>query len=304
MFFLGDILGSTGCGSSRSWIPILSVAIALVIVTVVLILNMFLAAELSHQYSSASPTLRVSSVKHLHIVVLVDNHADPKQRCLSAWGLSLYIETDNTRILFDTGPDPELLLYNAKAMGIDLAKLSAVVISHEHGDHVGGLKAIAELNKSVPIYIPSGMSLFSKRWIKSLGFEHVIEVSNTTFIAPGIAIVGQLYGPPYEQALAIELAGRGLVIVVGCSHPGIVQIAEKAARDLGGKPYAVIGGLHLVGAPRSEVLDIMEDLKNLGVQIAIPLHCSGDIAMSIASKLFGFNESTEGHVCSQIAFDG
>ncbi len=278
---------------------------ALVIVMAVLVLNMFLAAELSQQSRTSFTSISrvMSIVERIRIVVLVDNHADPKRRCLSAWGLSLYIETDSARILFDTGPDPELLLHNAKAMGIDLAKLNAVVISHEHGDHVGGLEAIAELNKSIPIYIPSGMSFFSKRWIRSLGFEHVIEVSNTTLIAPGIAIVGQLYGPPYEQALAIDLAGRGLVIVVGCSHPGIVQIAEKAARDLGEKPYAVIGGLHLAGAPRSEVLDIMEDLKKLGIQIVMPLHCSGDTAMDIASELFGFNESVEGHVCSQITLD-
>ncbi len=279
--------------------------VALVIVTAVLILNAFLAAELSQQhYSNTSSIPRVVSlVRRVRIVVLVDNHADPERRCLSTWGLSLYIETDNARILFDTGPDPELLLHNARAMGIDLAKLKAVVISHEHGDHIGGLEAIAELNRSIPIYIPSDMSFFSKHWIKSLGFKHVIEVNDTTIIAPGIAIVGQLYGPPYEQALAIALADRGLIIVVGCSHPGIVRIVEKAVHDIGEKPYAVIGGLHLAGAPRSEVLNIMENLKRLGVQVVIPLHCSGSTAMDIASKLFGFNESVEGHVCSQITFD-
>ena len=77
-------------------------------------------------------------------------------------GLSLYIEADNVKVLFDAGPDPGLLPCNVATMGINLTQLNAVIISHEHSDHVGGLKAISDLNESIPVYIPKGMSFSAK----------------------------------------------------------------------------------------------------------------------------------------------
>lgn len=280
-----------------------SILALLVVMAVISIYTLQTPSRKSEELSLTSVVERFGAVDSVYIAVVVDNHRDPEGRCLSAWGLSIYVETEGVRILFDTGPDPQILLHNVEVLGIDLSKLTAVVISHEHGDHVGGLEAIAEINSSIPIYIPAGMSLYTKRWILDLGFSKVVEVVNTTVIAPGVAIVGQLYGPPYEQALAINLANRGLVVVVGCSHPGIVNIVEKASRELGAKPYAVIGGLHLPSS-LSVVRKVMSELKRLGVEVVIPIHCSGDVAAELASKLFGFNMSREGHVCSSILFRG
>ncbi|WP_440060023.1 MBL fold metallo-hydrolase [Thermogladius sp. 4427co] len=232
--------------------------------------------------------------------MLVDNHGDPEGRLGSPWGLSILVVLGGYRVLFDTGPDPEALLGNARILGIDLSRVDAVVISHEHGDHTGGLEALARVNKSIPVYIPGGSSRYFKEWVRGLGFERVVEVPNTTFISPGIAVVGQLYGPPYEEALAVRIPGYGLVVLVGCSHPGIENIARKASRDLGERVYAVVGGFHMIGYSRSEVEEVFKDLKSLGARIVIPLHCSGDTARELARELFGFDEQKTGHVGSVI----
>lgn len=243
------------------------------------------------------------AVDGVRVVVLVDNHRDPEGRCVPAWGLSVYVEAGGSAVLFDAGPDPGVLAYNAEVLGVDLAKLDAIVVSHEHRDHVEGLGAVAGVGSSTPVYVPAGMSPYARRRIEGLGFGRVVEVGGTTVVAPGMAVVGPLYGPPYEQALAVNLADRGLVLIVGCSHPGVVSIVRRASRDLGAKPYAVIGGLHLP-ATLSTVRSVMVELKRLGVRVVVPVHCSGGTAAELASELFGFDRSREGHVCCSVVLGG
>ncbi len=289
----------------------ISIIFALAIAIILGVVAMYLA---SYEHTSRSlgipstGTMSIANVSKeycvhsLRLVVLVDNHRDPEKRCEAVWGLSILVEADGHRVLFDTGPDPDILVENAKAMGIDLSRINAVVISHGHGDHVGGLPAIAKINSSIPIYIPKDMGTLVKREIESLGFTNVVEVSRTIEIFPGIFIVGELYGPPYEQALAVNLCGKGLVVVVGCSHPEVDRIVAKAVSDTGIKPYAVVGGFHMVGDPRSYVEKVFSNLKSMGLEIVIPLHCSGATARELAKEMFGFSED-EGHVCSVIVFD-
>ncbi|WP_083836314.1 MBL fold metallo-hydrolase [Desulfurococcus amylolyticus] len=70
------------------------------------------------------------------------------------------------RVLFNTGPDPEALLENTRILGIDLSRIDAVVVSYEHGDHMGGLEVIARVNRSIPVYIPGGSSRYFKGWVR------------------------------------------------------------------------------------------------------------------------------------------
>lgn len=245
-------------------------------------------------------SLWVLLVERVSIIVLVDNCDDPLHRCISIWGLSLYVECNGVKVLFDTGSNPEILAHNAKVMGVNLARLDAIILSHEHSDHIGGLSVVAEANKDVPVYIPKGMSYLTKHSIRSLGFKRVIEVERTISIARNVIVIGHIYGPPYEQALVVNLSDYGLVVFVGCSHPGIVRIVEKATRDLKVQVYAVIGGLHLEGKLYSEINGTMELLKTLGVKVVIPLHCSGITAFNIASRIFNYNMHRVYHVCSRI----
>ncbi|PCN50206.1 MBL fold metallo-hydrolase [Candidatus Geothermarchaeota archaeon ex4572_27] len=230
------------------------------------------AVEMEGDMLATSKVMRgIGEVERLKLVVLVDNSADPSGRCLSAWGLSIYVEADGRRILFDTGPSPRILRHNAEALGINISEIDAVVISHAHGDHIGGLDLILRLNPNVTVYVPEHSGL--DRHLSKPGF---VKISGTTVIFPGVAVIGELYGPPYEQALAINVRGRGLVVLVGCSHPGVDNIVRKAIADLGLPVYAVVGGFHLWGASEARVQAIADSLAGeLGVRRISPLHCSG-----------------------------
>ena len=216
---------------------------------------------------------RIGSVESVEINILANNN--PNFDLKSPWGISIYIRTQNLSILFDAGPDPNALKENSKKLSIDLSNLDLAVISHEHGDHIRGLEYISEVNKNLTIFVPAHMSESCKNWIKSLGFK-VIEVKDTTLISEGIAIVGELYGPPYEQALAINVKNLGLIILVGCSHPGVDKIVSKAEKELSQNPYAVIGGFHLSGASLNKIRDIAKALNKTGLKRIYPVHCSGE----------------------------
>ena len=217
--------------------------------------------------------IKIGYVEYVNVTVLVDNN--PYSDLISPWGISLYLEAEDLRILFDTGPSSEALRINAERLGINLRLLDFIVISHEHGDHVLGLEYIAELNRNLTVYVPKHMSVSCKVWIKNLGFK-VLEMDATGVIDEGVAIIGELYGPPYEQALAVNVKGIGLIILVGCSHPGVDKIVVKAADDLNCEPYAVIGGFHLSGASREKMKSIAKNLMESGLKKVYPIHCSGE----------------------------
>jgi metal-dependent hydrolase (beta-lactamase superfamily II) len=151
----------------------------------------------------------------VRLVVLVDNN--PYREGLeAAWGLSVYVEAGGARLLFDTGPDPGVLERNAGKLEVDLSKVDFVVVSHAHGDHTGGLRLLSSIKPGLRVYIPPDQSL--KRYVEGLGLEPV-QVNSTVEVAEGVFVVKPLYGPPLEEALAIRTS-RGLIILVGCSHPG------------------------------------------------------------------------------------
>jgi 7,8-dihydropterin-6-yl-methyl-4-(beta-D-ribofuranosyl)aminobenzene 5'-phosphate synthase len=180
----------------------------------------------------------ITLAERMRMVVLVDNNPY-RQDLEKAWGLSAYIETSGVRLLFDTGPDPIVLEANARRLGIDLSKIDFVVISHAHGDHTGGLRLLASIKPGITVYVPPDGSLVS--YVRSLGLKP-IQVNNTVEVSRGVYVVKPLYGPPIEEALAIK-TGKELIILVGCSHPGVVNIVEQAMRDIGVKPYIVLGGI-------------------------------------------------------------
>jgi 7,8-dihydropterin-6-yl-methyl-4-(beta-D-ribofuranosyl)aminobenzene 5'-phosphate synthase len=210
-------------------------------------------------------------VKGVRIAVVVDNNVHG-EGFETAWGLSIHVNINSVEILFDAGPDPTVLKRNAKRLGIDLSKLVFAVVSHGHGDHCNGLRLLAELRPGLKVLTPPDPSLVS--YVLSLGLKPVA-INRTAEAVKSVYVVKPLYGPPIEQALAIK-TDKGLVIIVGCSHPGIVNIVKQAVKDVGSKPYMVVGGLHMVGASASEIEEVARELIELGVEKIYPLHCSGD----------------------------
>lgn len=225
----------------------------------------------------------VGGVKWVNVTLLVDNNRGNISSLASPWGLSIYVETPSNRFLFDADGSPEVLRRNAEILGVDLSKVDFVVVSHGHGDHVGGLALIAELKPRCRVYVPAGMDGRVKECIAELGLE-VVEVEDTAMVAEGVAVIGQLYGPPYEQAVAVKVEGLGLVLLVGCSHPGVENLVYKASHDLNAEVYAVIGGFHLAGASPQRLESTLNALLKQGVKKIYPVHCSGDAFRSLVES--------------------
>ncbi|MFX0065303.1 MAG: MBL fold metallo-hydrolase [Candidatus Hermodarchaeota archaeon] len=212
-------------------------------------------------------------VDFVNITVLIDNY--PNGTLYSTWGVSMLVETNNFSILMDAGPSSLLLEENAKALGKNLSLVDFVVISHEHGDHTDGLPCVARINPNITVYVPAHMDNSTRTVIENLGLN-VVDISETTILSSGIAIIGELHGPPYEQALGINIEGIGTAVVVGCSHPGVENIVEKAVNDLDVDPYLVIGGFHTYIADQQTINNTVTKLLELGVEKIYPIHCCGD----------------------------
>lgn len=236
------------------------------------------------------------------------------------WGFSALIEYRGKRILFDTGDNAEIFAHNVKVKNIDLASLDFAVISHRHSDHISGIPYLLQVNPRLKIYAPKenfgifGSSLpsgfyrrnaslpeekryfdgqppdvmrFGKAWPEA-NFELV---EKTTEIAPGIFLVALVSNNPgtlelRELSLVIKTA-KGLVVVVGCSHPGIEKILE-AATTIDSHIHLIVGGLHLVMTSDQEVQRISLALKDAWkVEHIAPGHCTGEPAFEMLSGDFG-----------------
>ncbi len=273
------------------------------------------------------------------ITTLIENHADKEEKLACEHGLSVLIEGEHIRLLMDTGQSGAFY-ENASRMNIPLSGLDAVLLSHAHYDHTGGLlRLIKEEGIPKKLYVgkhffrkcydrkPDGRmkyigTKFDSQMLKDLGVP-VEEISQDSYeITPGLTIYGnfartipyETHNPcffyqeednscgPYgrcmdsmnyhedtfedEIALALDVA-EGLFVIVGCSHPGIVNILTTISQRSGKEIYGVIGGTHLMDADRERVLHTVDDFKRLGVKTMGVSHCTGDEYAAILKENFG-----------------
>lgn len=203
----------------------------------------------------------------------------------SAWGLSYLIRAGKKNILFDTGGDPELLSRNLKRAGVRPDEIDTVVLSHYHMDHYGGLEAV--LKPNLPVFLPSSFPPGFKLELRRQGVR-VIEVKESVRIAPGVRSTGVLGDYIPEQSLLVKTAS-GLVIITGCSHPGVENICLRAHNLFPGKIYLVTGGFHLGAASPEKIKEIIQKLKALSVEKVAPNHCTGSIAIRMFKEAWGDN---------------
>jgi 7,8-dihydropterin-6-yl-methyl-4-(beta-D-ribofuranosyl)aminobenzene 5'-phosphate synthase len=205
---------------------------------------------------------------------IVYNNVPYNEKLTTAWGMSCLIELSDKNILFDTGGMGTILLDNMRKLKIDPKKINIVVLSHIHADHVGGLWSFLEKNKDVVVYLPESFPESFKKRVRQIG-AGFITVKKHTKICENVYSTGELGGVwMREQSLIIDTP-KGLIVVTGCAHPGIVNIVKKAKDLLNKNVYLVLGGFHLMGYSDKEVKRIIKGLKALGVEKIAPSHCTG-----------------------------
>lgn len=236
------------------------------------------------------------------------------------WGYAAFIEVAGRRILFDTGNSGEVLAANAAVKGVDLRQLDFAVVSHRHGDHMGGLAQVLAVNPTLKVYAPdepfgvfgSELAATFPRADDSLApheryFDGNREgmwktgsawpgadfqlMKATADIAPGITVIALVSDRPgtvelRELSLAIDTPD-GVVLVVGCSHPGIANIVE-AAQTINSEILCVAGGLHLLVAGDDEITRTVALLHDVyQVEYVAPGHCTGEPTLTALKRTFG-----------------
>jgi len=252
-------------------------------------------------------------MQNVRITILIENTAY-QAGLKTEHGLSLWIEYGNNKILFDAGQS-DSLLYNAKTLAIDLAQINAIVISHGHYDHTGGLHSVINVASEARVYLhPAatepkysqknaeakyiGMSESAKKAIQNCMLTWTAAPAQ---IIPGISVTGQvprindyedvggaffndqiLQKPDQlfdDQSLFIE-SSKGLIVVFGCAHAGVVNTLDYISKLTGQKNiYAMIGGMHLINASPIRIENTIEVFKKYQIQKVIPLHCTGHKAI-------------------------
>jgi 7,8-dihydropterin-6-yl-methyl-4-(beta-D-ribofuranosyl)aminobenzene 5'-phosphate synthase len=236
------------------------------------------------------------------------------------WGYAAFVEYGGRRILFDTGNNPDVLEQNAKAKRVDLSKLDFAVMSHRHGDHMGGLSYLLRVNPRVKIYAPKegfgvyGAYLPSTFYRKNASLPpeqryyngtppEVMRfgsawpganfelVDKNTEIAADIHLIALVSDKPgalelRELSLAINTPD-GMVIVVGCSHPGVDRIVAAAA-TINPRIHMIAGGFHLVVTNDADIEKVVVALHDTDkVEYVAPGHCTGEPAFAALKKAFG-----------------
>jgi len=286
--------------------------------------------------SSLKPADRVE------ITVLVDNYADllqppmadvdrrltysPERQLLAEHGLSclvrIFAGKKEHAILLDTGLSCECLPWNLRQLGLSLAGIEALVLSHGHYDHTGSLGyAVAGAGRQVPLIVhpdafrprrlnipgqgiftlpvpdavelkKAGADIKMRRKPSTLAAGHLLvtgEVERKTVFEKGMPNAaierdGAWVTDPIldDQALVISVKGKGLVVLSGCAHAGIVNTVEYARKITGiDHVHAVLGGFHLSGKAFEQVIPpTIAALKEIGPDYLVPMHCTGWAAIN------------------------
>ena len=254
-----------------------------------------------------------------HITVLFDAFGQDAAMTKD-WGYSALVQIGGKRILFDTGGNSDILARNAKAKGVDLSKLDFVVLSHRHSDHLGGLSYLLRVNPKIRIYapkenfgvfgfdlpgtfyrrtesLPPRMRYYDGKPPETMRFgtafpgANIQSIDKTTEVAPGVTLIALVSDTPgtrelKELSLAIDTP-YDLVLMVGCSHPGIEAIVAEAVK-INRHVHLIAGGFHLV-VSQDDVIDrVVSALHDTyKVDYVAPGHCTGEPAFAALQKAFG-----------------
>lgn len=264
------------------------------------------------------------NIMEIRITTLIENNMDDKNELYNEHGLSLLIEADGKQILFDTGQSGDFIK-NAEIMEHNLENLDYVIFSHGHYDHSGGFKKLAEkfkipqlivdkeffkpkykivseneykfngntideefitqkgiyLNKvdTDMIYLTSHLIVFH-HFRKSNDFE---KQKNKFFIKENDSYIPDAFNDEIAFGIMTE---KGFVVIVGCSHVGLINILNSIAERISIPIYAVIGGTHLIEADKIRIQKTIKELKSMEIQLVAVSHCTGEEGIFDISQEF------------------
>lgn len=228
---------------------------------------------------------QVQTDPELEIQILYDN-TSAREDLRRGWGFSALIDFRGHRILFDSGSDPILILEHLELMQIDPKSIEHAIISHQHADHLRGVYWISEKNPDLKVHF---LDCFPEEaFRRAKGVKMVPHRITGPFeLTPGIFSTGIVDGLPSEQSLVIETS-VGPVMLVGCSHPGIVRLVKtvQEQRQKDSIRY-LLGGFHLLRKKPEDIKQTINQLQDLKVQSVSPAHCSGDLATEMFHILYG-----------------
>jgi 7,8-dihydropterin-6-yl-methyl-4-(beta-D-ribofuranosyl)aminobenzene 5'-phosphate synthase len=239
----------------------------------------------------------------MRIISLIENTVN-KTGLVAEHGFSLYVETDSRKILFDTGQSG-LFIQNAKKLGIDIADVDILVLSHGHYDHTGGLNAFLGVNQKATVYAKK--EIFSPKYsginrfigtpaddavIKRITFvDTIFELVEDIFIVPDIKIYhpvdtnfnmlykksGESFYPDdFTDELFMVIRRNGKInIVTGCSHRGITNICSTAENYFKLPVHLIAGGFHMRGCADEQYRHIVTYLQSIKPDITGVCHCTG-----------------------------
>lgn len=256
------------------------------------------------------------------VTILYDAFGKPST-LKRGWGYSALVEYGGKRVLFDTGGDNESFADNVKTLGIDLTRLDFVVLTHRHGDHTSGLNYVLSVNPGVTIYTPVEPAGFDtpigpplmkliRRKVDSVPEElryfdgnppekmaagtpwpgaHFYQIRAPKEVLPGFFLFStQSDVTGTKEMNEISMAVRtpqGLIVIVGCSHPGIEKILEAASK-IDSRIYSVFGGFHLVNISDAEVSRMVSSFRDRWkIERMAPGHCTGQFAFSELIRVYG-----------------
>ncbi|MBQ9143046.1 MAG: MBL fold metallo-hydrolase [Lachnospiraceae bacterium] len=261
----------------------------------------------------------------LRITTLIENMPDEEGKLLAEHGLSLHIEFDGKRILFDTGQTGDFVK-NADLLGINLKCLDDIIISHGHYDHSGGVTTVLpEIGRAIPFYVGEGFFVpkykhlsdgtyryngnpFTQQELADCEVDLQIVTEDVTYLTEKILLFknfpsvsefekmnekfvlsqGEAYSrDEFREEIALGLrTSKGLVLIVGCSHVGICNILQAVSERVDEPIYAVLGGTHLMEADEERLEKTMEVFHKFGVQCVAVSHCTGEQGIAMAKETF------------------